>query len=209
MKALLQRKAEIIVGLALVGTFVWAGQTVTLPTASGSTVPTTTVMAPTVAQPAVAGFTEVARAVTPAVVNITRAADDTPRISRGFHDRFRDRRGWEDWKEWMDKFDPREPRGEGMGSGVIVSHDGYILTNNHVVAGARAVTVTLPDKRAFTGTIVGRDPKTDLAVVKIKAGNLPFVVWGDASKLRVGEPVLAVGNPFGLTSTVTRASPRQ
>ena len=86
---------------------------------------------------------------------------------------------------------------------MIVSADGYILTNNHVIANAREVTVTLPDKREFTGTIVGTDPKTDLAVVKIDGTNLLSVPWGDASKLQVGEYVLAVGNPFGLSSTVT------
>ena len=78
-----------------------------------------------------------------------------------------------------------------------------MLTNNHVIEGAQEVTVTLPDKREFKGTIVGADPKTDLAVVKIDGQNLPTVVWGDATKLQVGEYVLAVGNPFGLNSTVT------
>jgi serine protease Do len=98
---------------------------------------------------------------------------------------------------------PRGFRGGGQGSGVIVSPDGYILTNNHVIDGAREVTVTLPDKREFTGKIVGTDPKTDLAVVKIDGKDLPTIPWGDASKLQVGEYVLAVGNPFGLNSTVT------
>ncbi len=99
--------------------------------------------------------------------------------------------------------EPREHRGGGQGSGVIVSPDGYILTNNHVIDGARTVTITLPDKREFSGKIVGADPKTDLAVVKIDGQNLPTVSWGDATKLQVGEYVLAVGNPFGLNSTVT------
>jgi serine protease Do len=86
---------------------------------------------------------------------------------------------------------------------VIVSPDGYVITNNHVVEGANELTVTLPDKREFKGKIVGTDPKTDLAVVKIDASGLPFVKWGDSSKLQVGEYVLAIGNPFGLNSTVT------
>ena len=98
---------------------------------------------------------------------------------------------------------PHEPHGGGMGSGVIVSPDGHIITNNHVVDGANELTVTLPDKREFKGKIVGTDPKTDLAVIKIDASNLPYVRWGDSSKLQVGEYVLAVGNPFGLNSTVT------
>ena len=97
---------------------------------------------------------------------------------------------------------PRAPvnrvefHGGGQGSGVIVAPDGYVLTNNHVIDGAREVTVTLPDKAGFPGKIVGTDPKTDLAVVKIEGKNLPTVAWGDASKLQVGEYVLAVGNPF-------------
>ena len=90
-----------------------------------------------------------------------------------------------------------------MGSGVIVSPDGYIITNNHVVEGANELTITLPDKREFKGKVVGTDPKTDLAVVKVDASSLPHVRWGDSSKLQVGEYVLAIGNPFGLNSTVT------
>jgi len=90
-----------------------------------------------------------------------------------------------------------------MGSGVIISPDGYLITNNHVVEGANELTVTLPDKREFKGKIVGTDPKTDLAVVKVDASGLPFTRWGDSSKLQVGEYVLAIGNPFGLNSTVT------
>jgi serine protease Do len=146
-------------------------------------------------------------------VNITTAA--TEKIS-GRHE-FRDRREFRDRMEEFfgipgDPFRfrkhrgpmmPREPRHSGMGSGVIITPDGYILTNNHVVDGATELTVTLPDKREFKGKIVGTDPKTDLAVVKIDGQNLPAIPWGDASKLQVGEYVLAVGNPFGLNSTVT------
>ena len=86
---------------------------------------------------------------------------------------------------------------------MIVTQDGYVLTNNHVIEGAKTVTVTLPDKREFTGRIVGSDPKSDIAVVKIDGTQLPTVSWGDSSRLQVGEYVLAVGNPFGLNSTVT------
>ncbi|OLD38347.1 MAG: hypothetical protein AUI21_07545 [Nitrospirae bacterium 13_1_40CM_2_62_10] len=90
-----------------------------------------------------------------------------------------------------------------MGSGVIVTPDGHIITNNHVIDGARELTVTLPDKREFKGKVIGTDPKTDLALIKVEARELPYVAWGDSSKLQVGEYVLAVGNPFGLNSTVT------
>ncbi|MDO4172522.1 MAG: Do family serine endopeptidase [Prevotellaceae bacterium] len=95
------------------------------------------------------------------------------------------------------------PKREGAGSGVIISSDGYIVTNNHVVEGADELTVTLNDNREFSATIVGTDKTTDLALIKISAKDLPSLPIGDSDKLRVGEWVLAVGNPFNLTSTVT------
>ncbi len=91
----------------------------------------------------------------------------------------------------------------GQGSGVIVSSDGYIITNNHVVADAVAVEVLLADRRQFKGRVVATDPKTDVAVVKIEAGGLPTVPWGDSTQLAVGDFVLAIGNPMGLNQTVT------
>jgi Do/DeqQ family serine protease len=91
----------------------------------------------------------------------------------------------------------------GYGSGVIISNDGYIITNNHVVENAESVDVTLNDKRTFTAKVVGRDPGSDIALLKIKADNLPYIKYGDSEQLRLGEWVLAVGNPFNLTSTVT------
>jgi serine protease Do len=99
---------------------------------------------------------------------------------------------------------PRERRESSLGSGVIVSPDGYIVTNNHVIAKADEIKVFLNDKREFTGKVVGTDPKTDIAVVKINARNLPTIPWGDSDKLEVGEYVLAIGNPFGLNQTVTQ-----
>src|SRR6186713_240427 len=100
----------------------------------------------------------------------------------------------------------REPparRQYGQGSGVIVSSDGYIITNNHVVADAVDVEVILADRRQFKGKVVATDPKTDVAVVKIQSTNLPIVAWGDSSNLTVGDFVLAIGNPLGLSRTVT------
>jgi len=100
---------------------------------------------------------------------------------------------------------PREGfKTQGAGSGVVISTDGQILTNDHVVEGAQEITVTMSDKREFKARIVGRDRKTDLAVIKVNA-ILPFKAasLGDSDKLRVGEWVLAIGNPFGLTNTVT------
>lgn len=91
----------------------------------------------------------------------------------------------------------------GLGSGVILSADGYIVTNNHVIKGADRLEVTLNDNRTFNATVVGADPSTDLALIKIDEKELPVIPIGDSDKLRIGEWVLAVGNPFGLTSTVT------
>lgn len=95
------------------------------------------------------------------------------------------------------------PKREGAGSGVIISSDGYIVTNNHVVEGADELTVTLNDNREFSARIVGTDKTTDLALIKVDAKNLPTLPIGDSNKLKVGEWVLAVGNPFNLNSTVT------
>ena len=151
-----------------------------------------------------AGFTDVAKTVTPAVVNITTSGAEE--VSDGGRHRGRP----EDFfgspfgpRRFGPPMEPKERRGGGQGSGVIVSPDGYVLTNNHVIAGAKTVTVTLPDKREFKGRIVGTDPKSDVAVVKIDGSQLPTIPWGDSSRLQVGEYVLAVGNPFGLNSTVT------
>lgn len=198
------------VGIGLLGAvLIWGGQFLTASHASSSNPATPSTVISVPAAPA-NGFTEVAKLVTPAVVNITTVTTEKVSDGRSMPDELRDR---------MDEFfgkpfgprgrapqgpgEPRGPRGGGQGSGVIVSSDGYILTNNHVIDNAREVTVTLPDKREFKGKIVGTDPKTDLAVVKIEADNLPTIAWGDASHLQVGEYVLAVGNPFGLNSTVT------
>ena len=91
----------------------------------------------------------------------------------------------------------------GFGSGVIISPDGYIVTNNHVVDGADSIQVTLNNNKSYNATVLGRDPDTDIALIKIKAENLPAVKFGDSDNLKLGEWVLAVGNPFNLTSTVT------
>lgn len=91
----------------------------------------------------------------------------------------------------------------GLGSGVIISTDGYIVTNNHVIADAEKLEVTLNDNRNYTATVIGADPTTDLALIKIDAPDLHVIPMGDSENLKVGEWVLAVGNPFGFTSTVT------
>ena len=98
---------------------------------------------------------------------------------------------------------PRQQREQGLGSGVIVSPNGYILTNNHVVDHATTVTVIMPDKHEYNARVVGADPKTDLAVLKVDAGTLEPITIGDSDKVQVGDYVLAVGNPFGVGKTVT------
>jgi serine protease Do len=139
-------------------------------------------------------FREVARRVTPAVVfvQVESAASVNPR-------------------EWMpdfegnenDQFFPDMPR-QSVGSGVIISRDGYIVTNNHVVAGASDIQVTLTDKRQFEARVIGLDPATDLGIIKIDAGEpIPTLPLGNSDEVQVGDWAIAIGNPFRLTSTVT------
>src|SRR5881227_2732745 len=138
-------------------------------------------------------FVAVAEHVKPAVVFIRSQhveRGDNQRLPPGFQDFFPNLR--------------RRPQVEqGSGSGFIVSADGYILTNNHVVAGADKVTVRLYDKREFTAKVVGTDPNTDVAVIKIDARGLPGVAFGNSDSARVGEWVLAIGNPLEFNFTVT------
>lgn len=147
------------------------------------------------------GFAPIVKAALPAVVNISTSkvvrAQESP-FAPFFDDPFF-RRFFEDL--WRDI--PRERRESSLGSGVIVSPDGYILTNNHVVEGASDIKVYLSDKREFKARVIGTDPRTDIAVLKIDQKNLPTLVLGDSSKLQVGEFVLAIGNPFGVGETVT------
>jgi S1-C subfamily serine protease len=99
--------------------------------------------------------------------------------------------------------DPRNSGGEGAGSGVIVTPDGFVLTNNHVVEGSDRLEVSLTDGRSFQATVVGTDPATDLAVIRIGDGGLPAAVLGDSDHVRVGQMVIAIGNPLGFQSTVS------
>lgn len=142
-------------------------------------------------------FADVAEKVTPAVVQIIVTIDS--------QDDNRDRRFFFDDDGFFSPFgDDRErPKIQGSGSGVIVTPDGYIITNNHVVENAGTIKVVLTDNSTFEAEVVGRDPNTDLALLKIDAENLPIIRFGDSDKLRVGDWVLAVGNPFNLFSTVT------
>jgi len=144
---------------------------------------------------------DVADAVRPAVVNISTTSvvnmEDSP-----YGDMFNDpffRHFFGDGHPGM----KRKYKSSALGSGVIVNENGFILTNNHVVKGADEIKVILYDKREFKGKVVGTDPRTDLSVVKIEAKNLPTLTLGESSKLKTGDVVLAIGNPFGLNQTIT------
>ena len=157
------------------------------------------------------GFSEIVKKVTPAVVNIA--------VTGGGEGRGRGRKAplppgpfggppGEEAPEGELPTPPPMPPGHGRpdqsaGSGVIFDPNGFVVTNNHVVEGATQITVTLSDRREFTAKVVGTDPKTDLAVLKIETKDLPSLKWAEYEKLQVGDLVLAVGSPFGLSSTVT------
>ena len=142
-------------------------------------------------------FADIAERVTPAVVavNTTRTARPRAQI------RGRAPQGMEDFLEQFGGQQPRQQRGEG--SGFILSADGYIITNNHVVADADQVSITLSDGRVFKARVVGADSTTDVAVVKIDGKGLPTLTVGDDERTRIGDWVLAIGNPLGLDFTVT------
>jgi len=143
-------------------------------------------------------FSEIVRTVSPAVVNISTTKVFKRDTENFFEDPF-----FDFFRPFHEFRMPKKWKEQSLGSGVIVSPDGYIITNNHVVEKSDEIKVTLLDKRAFRGKIVGADPKTDIAIVKIDATNLPTIPWGDSEKLQVGEFVLAIGNPYGLSHTVT------
>ena len=147
-------------------------------------------------------FSTVADRVTPVVVNVSTVSKRAAPGSGDDPQRFREFFG----DEFYERYFRRRPRDEprASGSGVIVDPAGYILTNNHVIENAQDITVRLSDSRKFTATLVGRDPKTDLAVLKVEApAPLPAAELGDSERLRVGQWVVAIGNPFGLDRTVT------
>ncbi|MHA7130203.1 S1C family serine protease [Algoriphagus namhaensis] len=143
-------------------------------------------------------FVASAEIVTPAVVHVNSKVSYQPRGGTQLEELF--------------GFPPREdgsrrggmpPQGISSGSGVIISPDGYIVTNNHVVEGANEVDISLENNKKYQARVVGTDPTTDLALLKIEAENLPFVRFGNSDNTKIGEWVLAVGNPFNLNSTVT------
>ncbi len=148
-------------------------------------------------------FAELADRLSPAVVNV--------KVTKVMHTGFQgsDMHGTPHGDQFGDFFNrffgqmPRNYPSQGAGSGVIISEDGYILSNNHVVEGAKEVSVTLANKKEYAAEVVGLDPETDLAVLKIEAKELPKATLGNSERLKVGDWVVAIGNPFGLNHTVT------
>jgi len=136
-------------------------------------------------------FRQAAQRASAAVVSI-----NTSKTAR------RSRQQMDPWFKFFFGEQPSEPQ-VGLGSGVIVSADGYILTNNHVVEGADEIEVVLNDRRRAAAKVIGTDPESDLAVLKINLDHLPVIVLGNAANLQVGDQVLAIGNPFGVGQTVT------
>ncbi len=144
-----------------------------------------------------ASYAKAVRAATPAVVNIYTSKTVTQRPHPLFDDpAFR--------RFFGEGAVPRQRNESSLGSGVIISPQGYVLTNNHVIEGADEIQVALNDGRSATATLVGADPESDLALLKIDIGELPVIVFGHSESLSVGDVVLAIGNPFGVGQTVTQ-----
>src|ERR1700730_8606698 len=153
--------------------------------------------------PSKMGFAPIVKQVLPNVVNISSSkVVRTPNQSEGmpadpFFQQFFGKRFGPGPEV------PKQRREQSLGSGVIVSPEGYVLTNNHVVDGATNIKVTLSDKRELKATVVGTDPKTDIAVLKLEGSNFPAITLGDSTKVQVGDYALAIGDPFGVGQTVT------
>lgn len=147
------------------------------------------------------GFSSVLKPALPAVVNVgsskvvKQRGSQMPFFNDPFFQQF--------FGNQFGQAQPRAEREMSLGSGVIITADGTILTNNHVISGASDIKVTLNDKRTFTAKLVGTDPQTDVAVLKIDASNLPTLTFGDSSRLQVGDVVFAIGDPFGIGETAT------
>src|SRR5437899_2284692 len=152
-------------------------------------------------------FSPVVKKVAPSVVNVfttKTVRNPMPEITPFFDDPFFRRFFGSPFGDNGGRRQPRTFKERSLGSGVIVTKDGYILTNNHVVDGADEIKVARDkDKKQFTAKVVGRDPRTDIAVLKIDAKDLPFIMFADSDKIDVGDVVLALGNPFGIGQTVT------
>jgi Do/DeqQ family serine protease len=152
--------------------------------------------------PGLVDFRAASHLVTPAVVHVKSSSPASSSSAQGA-DPFREFRDFFGDRNFQFEMPGNNQPRLSSGSGVIISTDGYIATNNHVIEGASQIEVVLNDKRSFTAEVIGKDPSTDLALLKIKADQLPFLSLGNSDECEVGEWVLAIGNPFNLTSTVT------
>ena len=153
-------------------------------------------------------FSELAEKYSPAVVNIRSEKNGNRRKESDPHFRGGPFNKNEPFHDFFEKFFGGRPnqgfKQRSMGSGFIIDQSGFIVTNNHVVEGADKIKVILKDEREFDAEVKGRDPNTDLALIKIKSdGNLPSIQFGNSDDIKVGEWVMAIGNPFGLEHTVT------
>ncbi|HKU26370.1 MAG TPA: Do family serine endopeptidase [Candidatus Sulfotelmatobacter sp.] len=186
------------------------------PSASAAAVPAPAPAAPPLDASSVSALTSLDKAmealaahVTPAVVNVTVVSRTKPENAQN--------QGSDDMQQFFGQNGPfgqffgphmRQPQGpqieHGMGSGVVISPDGYIVTNNHVIDGAVDIRVTMHDRRVLKAKLIGADPLTDLAVLKVNETNMASVPWGDSTQVRPGQLVLAFGNPYGFRFTVTR-----
>jgi serine protease Do len=196
------------VGLGLLFLFLTISSSAPSASAGGAALPTVAQAAPRAADPAFAGalpesypWVRLAEKLTPAVVNVRTAGDmrrsgRTPAIPEPFRRFFPQPPQGPEGGE-------REPRPRGVGSGFIIDAEGYIVTNHHVVDGSKSIEVQLSDGRTFQPKVVGSDAETDLALLKIEATGLPMIPLGSSSALKVAEPVMAIGNPFGFDHTVT------
>ncbi|HMT15902.1 MAG TPA: trypsin-like peptidase domain-containing protein [Ottowia sp.] len=166
----------------------WLGNPRAVPGSTGTISILEAPAAPTGASPTPGSFSAAVRQAAPAVVSINTSARHPAANDPWFRFFFGDR---------------GEQQQTGLGSGVIMSPEGYVLTNNHVVEGADEIEVVLPDARRTSAKVIGTDPESDLAVLKISLDKLPVMTLGNSDQLQVGDQVLAIGNPFGVGQTVT------
>ena len=199
MQALIK---AITVGLIATASFIYI-VTQLSPENSSETVNDSVLKAAEAKPPALSGpvsYSSAVKAAAPAVVNINTEKV----ITVGSHPFFSDPLFKEMFGNMIAEGSENRKRVENsLGSGVIINSDGYVLTNNHVIQGADAIQVSLKDGRSSTATVIGTDPETDIALLKIDLDNLPVISIGDSEQLEIGDVVLAIGNPFGVGQTVT------